>query len=110
MHSLFFSVVLTLLFLLHRLSEQRDGRSGPAALPHPAAHFNSAEGQTGRLQTDRQAAAAATVLHHRSPPLHRLLTAQERGRWQQQGGLVCLTYSWVVDSVKNVISAEAVFH
>lgn len=78
MHSLFFSVVLTLLFLLHRLSEQRDGRSGPAALPHPAAHFNSAEGQTGRLQTDRQAAAAATVLHHRSPPLHRLLTAQER--------------------------------
>lgn len=65
------------LLLLHRLSQQCDGRSGPAALPQPAAHRHPAEGQTRGLQADRQTAAPSPVLHHRCPPVHRLLTARE---------------------------------
>lgn len=45
-------------FVSLRVSEQRDGRSGPAAVPHTAAHRHSAESQTWRLPADGQAAAA----------------------------------------------------
>ena len=38
----------------HRLPDQRDGRPGPAAVPHPPEHRDALEGQARGLQTGQQ--------------------------------------------------------
>lgn len=48
----------------HRLPGQCDGRPGPAALPHPAARRDPAEGQARGLQAGQQSPAPAPG-HHR---------------------------------------------
>lgn len=84
-------------FALHRVSEQRYGRPGPAAVSHAAAHRHAAESQTRRLPTDGQAPAPPPNFHPSSAPLHRLLTAA--GTWKDScckratGTNGCLTCS-----------------